>query len=187
MRILKTNYSMKRFSLLVFLLSLIAFTGCDVLEDDRIVDWAPVNLYLKVTDGKGTDLLDPESPNNMIDGTTITFKGKTYEASREWMNEQDSVNEPKTRAYLAHMYGLLLINDSMYHKDRPQGFSLVFGEIDGAADMDEDLVVTLPDGTTGTIHYHCSDHSERKLKCNRSWKFNGAKADSNVFTFIVSK
>lgn len=173
---------MKKLILLLLTLSMTVFTSCEV--DDIIVDWAPVCLYLKVTDGQGTDLLDPENPKNMIYGTTITFKGETYEAKDlDWSERYTLRGKSETRAILAIMHGLRLVKD----KPGVDGYSLVFGEIDGAADMDEDLVVTLPNGMTGTIHYHCSNHNERKLKCDRNWKLNGEKTKSNVFTFIVSE
>ena len=63
-------------------------------------------------------------------------------------------------------------------------FQLRFGEIDGSADMDEDLVLRWPDGSTDTIHYHCSDHKARRNPtCNRYWKLNGVDHDGAVFVF----
>lgn len=95
---------------------------------------------------------------------------------------------PTTKVFFAQLYGLFLVNGEMFDScSETVGFSLFFGQIDGAADMDEDLVVTLSNGMTGTIHYHCSNHNERKLSCDRSWKFNGAKHEGNIFTFVVSK
>ncbi len=164
--------------------AMLAMTGCDEINSGLIIDWYPVNVYLKVTDGNGTDLLDPENPDNMIDGATITFQGKTYQSSRE---REDLYKGPETKDYLAQIYGLLLVKDSILMHEDAEGYSLAFGEIDGSEDMDEDLVVTLSDGTTGTIHYHCSDHNEKKISCKRSWKFNGKKHDGNIFTFIISK
>lgn len=173
--------------IILFLLSavmMVSLSGCDAIEDifgeDRIVDWAPVNLYMKVTDSQGIDLLDPENPDNMIDGTTITYKGNTYEARRE---KENPILE--TRALPARFYGLYLAKDARIYGGTVEGYCLVFGEIDGAANMDEDLVVTLPNGTTGTIHYHCSKHNERKVSCKRYYKFNGVKTDKNIFTFVV--
>lgn len=61
---------------------IVSLIGCEKI--DREVDWAPVSLFLRVVDGKGADLLDPENPNNLIDGTCITFKGNTYNACRQW-------------------------------------------------------------------------------------------------------
>ena len=166
---------------------MIAFTCCEKNGEGMLVDWAPVSIYLRVVDGEGSDLLDPMNPSNLIDGTSITFKGETYEASRQWYETGQSYEMPATKAIFAPLYGLFLVNGEMFHNNsETAGFSLFFGEIDGAADMDEDLVVTLPDGTTGTIHYHCSKHDERKLTCDRSWKFNGNDIAGNIFTFVVS-
>lgn len=63
-------------------------------------------------------------------------------------------------------------------------YRLVFGEIDGAADMDEDIVLNWPDGSKDVTHYHCSDHREgRHPKCNRSWELNGSEHEGNTFRF----
>lgn len=171
---------MNRITFLFLMLSLTAFTSCEKIGEGWIVDWTPVSILIRVTDGDGADLLDPANPDNMIDGTTITFKGETYEASRQWYETGKPYEMPATKAILARLYGLFLVNSET------AGFSLYFGEIDGAEDMDEYLVVTLPDGNAGTIHYHCSKHNERKVSCDRRWKFNGKKHDGNIFTFVVS-
>ncbi len=167
-------------------LVLFSLTGCAKFLNGGgyIVDWSPVNVYLKIQDAAGTDLLDPDNPDNLIDGTSITFQGKTYEAQRSWY-ERASGKGPQTKAYLAQIYGLFLIQDKMIWNNAGDGFSLIFGEIDGAADLDEDLVVHLADGTEHTIHYHCSDHVEgENPSCKRSWKLDGVDVDSNLFTFV---
>ena len=166
---------------------MVSLTGCEIGEGVE-VDWAPVSIFLRVVDSEGTDLLNPENPNNVIDGTSITFKGNTYNASRHWYETGNPFEMPATKAIFAPLYCLFLVNGEMFsNHSETAGFSLFFGEIDGAIDMDEDLVVTLSNGMTGTIHYHCSNHNERKLRCDRSWKFNGAKHEGNIFTFVVSK
>ena len=166
---------------------MVSLTGCEIGEGVE-VDWAPVSIFLRVVDSEGTDLLNPGNPNNVIDGTSITFKGNTYNASRQWYETRNPFEMPATKAIFAPLYGLFLVNGEMFsNHSETAGFSLFFCEIDGAIDMDEDLVVTLSNGMTGTIHYHCSNHNERKLRCDRSWKFNGAKHEGNIFTFVVSK
>ena len=178
---------MKKFMSFILAARLIAsLTGCEKWGGME-VDWAPVSFFLRVVDEEGTDLLDPENPNNLIDSASITFKGNTYNASRQWYETGRPYEMPATKAILAQLFGLFLVNGEMFFMNSDTAcFSLFFGEIDGAMDMDEDLLVTLPDGTTGTIHYHCSNHNERKLSCDRSWKFNGAKHEGNIFTFVVS-
>ena len=180
---------MRKFVLFVLSTVMIAsLAGCEKISGGGMeVDWAPVSLFLRVVDGEGTDLLDPANPNNMIDGFSIIFKGDIYNASKQWYEAGRPYEMPVTKAILARLYGLFLVNGEMFSNySETAGFSLFFGEIDGAADMDEDLVVTLPNGMTGTIHYHCSNHNERSINCDRSWKFNGAKHEGNIFTFVVS-
>lgn len=148
-----------------------------------IVDWAPVEVVMAVLDSEGNDLLDPANPDNLIDGTTITFKGDTYYASREYYEKYQL--EPETKAYMPHFSGLQLRMVKNVQTGA-EGYCLVFGEIDGAADMDEDLVVTLANGVEHTIHYHCSRHREfPSPSCKRTWKLDGEKVDSGSFAFIV--
>ena len=63
-------------------------------------------------------------------------------------------------------------------------YRLYFGEIDGADDMDEDIVLQWPDGSRDVIHYHCGNHHYGKNpSCDRSWKVNGKSHDGSFFTF----
>ena len=121
----------------------------------------------------------------IIDGTTITFKGETYESSREWYESGMPYTMPQTKAYAARLYGLFLSTEKQLLNRGNDDFVLYFGEIDGEDDMDEDLVITWPDKTKDTIHYHCSKHNERKMSCDRSWKLNGKANDSAIF--VITK
>jgi len=160
---------------LLGLLALAAFltTGCEkILGGDWIVDWAPVNVYIEAQDADGNYIISPDMP-----GMTLTFKGVTYTV--KGVENQEDV---QTKAYLAIMEGL--IAHPWMEVDGETVYRLVFGEIDGAADMDEDLVLNWPDGSVDVIHYHCSDHREGRIpKCNRSWKLNGEKHEGNIFRF----
>ncbi len=138
-------------------LALMTASACERL----IVDWAPVNVYIQATDNDGNSIISDDMP-----GMSLTFKGEFYTV------------QPATKAYLARMEGLVA------EKNAEGVFQLRFGEIDGSADMDEDLVLRWPDGSTDTIHYHCSDHKARRNPtCNRYWKLNGVDHDGAVFVF----
>ena len=158
-------------ALLVF--TVVFSTGCEeILGDDWIVDWAPVNVYIEAVDTDGNSIISPDMP-----GMTLTFKGETYT-----VRGVENQEEAQTKAYLAIMEGL--IAQPSMEVDGKTVYRLVFGEIDGAADMDEDLVLDWSDGSKDIIHYHCSDHREgRNPKCNRSWKLNGEKHEGNAFRF----
>lgn len=151
----------------------VLFTGCEEIigGGDWIVDWAPVNVYIEAVDADGNSIISPDMP-----GMTLTFRGETYTVK----GDEDSARSA-TRAYMPTMYGLVA---RLWEEDGTTSYRLVFGEINGAADMDEDLVLEWPDGSTDVIHYHCSDHREgRNPKCDRSWKLNGRKHDGSVFQF----
>ena len=161
----------KQFLLVLVAVCGILLTGCEKSNDDWIVDWAPVEIYIHAVDADGNSIIQPEMP-----GMSLTFKGENYTV-QDWSHRYDMI---ATRAYLAQLYGLYaqpLADDSTKYQ-------LYFVEIDGATDMDEDIVLTWPDGSKDTIHYHCSDHKEGKNpKCNRSWKLNGQKHQGSTFHF----
>lgn len=157
--------------ILLIVLAVLA-TGCEKFfggnGGDWIVDWSPVTVRIEAVDANGSSIICPNMP-----GMTLTFQGKTYEA-KLW--------ERPTKAYLARMYGLVICPN--LEDDATSSYVLVFGEIDGALDMDEDLVLNWPDGSRDVIHYHCSDHySGPHARCNRSWKLNGEKHEGSIFRF----
>ena len=52
--------------------------------------------------------------------------------------------------------------------------------VDGACDLDEDLVITWPDGKQNTIHYHCSDHHETgEVSCTRWYALDGVRQENS--------
>lgn len=191
---------MKRLFLL-FAVILPMTVSCDWLSnlkneegEDLIIDWYPVNIRIQVADADGKSLLDPENPANILEGVTATFQGETYSVDtskyKEWKNKKDAVATPSgnagTKAYLATFYGVLLLNDQMFvYENAPAGndFYLNIGEIDGAEDMDEDIVITWPDGTSDTINYRCWDHDYKKATCKRTFALNGKEVSSSTFLF----
>ena len=157
---------MKKILLTLLALTGILATGCE--EEGYIVDWAPVNIYIEAFDSAGNSIISPEMP-----GMTLTFKGEVYPVIAD---------ETPTKAYLAIIDGL--VAKAYKEVDGKTIYRLVFGEIDGAKDMDEDIVLDWPDGSKDVIHYHCSDHKERRTpKCKRSWKLNGKDHDGGIFSF----
>lgn len=164
--------------LLAGLILLMSVSACDD-NDGLIVDWAPVSISITVTDSNGNDLLNPQSNSNILDGTSLTFKEKTYEVSYDFMNHFEGA-----KAYMPTMYGLQL---DTARTDGNALCRLLFGEIDGGADMNEDLVINWGNGTTDVINYQCSKHNERKLSCKREWKVNGKKFGGEVRQFAFEK
>lgn len=167
---------MKKFIAIVMsLCAAVLMTGCDDVLGPKCVDWAPVTLHIYVSDAEGNNLVDPNYEQNILHGLSITYKGDTYEQV-PFTDESDIID---TKTYVPTFLGLF------NYADANNVWYVGFGEIDGELDMDEDLTINWPDGSTDVIHYHCSDHrSFYKVKCNRSWKLNGEKHDGSTFCFV---
>ena len=186
---------MKRIPFLLLLALMLLPAGCTeggILPDDDypIVDWYPVNVILTVQDRNGNDLLDPSREDTFAHGTTLTFKGEKYGVQSNLNG--GSVSQAPTKMYLARMRGLLLEQGQVWFSETEQRtcYYLVFGEIDGAKDFDDDLVVKWPDGSEDVIHYYCADHKVKRkadgswdISCDRSWKLN-KKAATTPFQFV---
>lgn len=165
---------MKRFCILMLSIAGIMFSACNKMGGEEwIVDWYPVVINIEAVDADGNSIIAPEMP-----GMSLTYKGESYGV----LDAEKYYDSPETKAYLARIYGLFAV--PMYEVEGKSIYRLQFGEIDGAADMDEDIILKWPDGSTDTIHYHCSDHREgRNPTCNRWWKLNGEKHEGNTFKF----
>ena len=159
-------------------------------DDYPVVDWYPVNVIITVKDSQGNDLLDPSREGSFAHGTKLTFKGETYGVQS--ILNTTSTEEAQTKMYLARMRGLQLAHGQVWFSEQEQRtcYYLVFGEIDGAKDFDDDLVVKWPDGTEDVIHYYCGEHKVKRkadgtwdISCDRTWKLNKKAAD-NPFKLV---
>ena len=121
---------------------------------------------------EGQDLLSPDREGNYFEGATIRFQGETYAAQEDGQDRS-----PASKAYQPSIYGYYLVMTGTR-------YCLLFGEIDGAADLDEDIVLYWRDGSTDTIHYHCSKHNQKNMTCQRSWKLNGKSVNGPSFSLF---
>ena len=137
-----------------------------------IRQWTPVNLVITLSDKEGRDLLSPERRDNYFEGATLSFMGQTYTAQDESQHEPIAI-----KAYQPSIYGYFLVQQETR-------YCLLFGEIDGAEDLDEDIVLNWRDGSTDTIHYHCTKHNQKDMTCQRSWKLNGKSVNGPSFSLV---
>jgi len=186
---------MKRIPLLLLLAVMLLPAGCSeggILPDPDypIVDWYPVNVVMTVQDRYGNDLLDPTREDALVHGTTLTFKGEKFGVQSNL--NAPSVSMPSTKYYLARIKGLLLCHGlvQLSETETRTCYYLVFGELDGAKEYDDDLTVRWADGSEDVIHYYCANHSIKKnadgtwdITCDRSWKLNKKEADP-PFQFV---
>lgn len=184
------------FSLICLIMGSCIWSSCDSIIDDRIVDWAPAELYITIEDRSGNDLLDTLSNSCIVDGLTATFCGETYEVRKNCYDEHGIMLPyvAGTRAYLPSWYGLCLINKQLvwngqqWNMEKTDKFMLYLGEIDGAKNMDEDITLTFDNGLIKgkhVIHYHCSDHKESKATCKRWYSLDGKKTESNKIKIVL--
>lgn len=162
----------------ILLLALPLFAGscsAEIIMDskDYVTDWAPVTLCMLVCDEDGNGLVTPE-----LEGVSISFNGKIYNVR----TKADLEGERVPMFMAPQFYGLYIAEyQALDRFGNLHRHALMFGEIDGAADMDEDLVLTWSDGSTNTIHYHCSEHTGGLYpNCTRYWLLNGVKVDNPV-------
>ena len=153
--------SMKNKSLLASMLLMVAssvmFISCNPFI---IQDWAPIEIYVKVSNGEGQNLLDSTTQNNFLNKeVSAEWRGEAYVADTiSWREKQHM-----TRTYLPMMNGLMYVT-----KDGEQ--MLYFGEIAGDGDYDDEpLTIHWPDGSTDVITIKNKAHlssADRKFKLN---------------------
>lgn len=131
-------------------------TGCTEL---RCVDWSPVEVVIFVPDSDGNDLLDPSSDAFIGDKIKISWKGEDY----AWHEE--------TKAYEATFYGLRISLNEYYGR-----YNVVFGELPGEKDYDDDFIISFPDGSASTIHYD-RKVNERTISARKKWYLDGERVD----------
>ena len=157
-------------AMLLMITSSVMFVACDPI----ILDWAPINIYVKVSNAEGQNLLDSTTPNNFVD----------KEISAEWMEETyiaDTISwfekQFITREYLPIMNGLMYVTKN----GEPM---LYFGELAGDGDYnDEPFTIHWPDGSTDVITIKNKAHLS---SANRKYKLNGEVVAKDTGTPIIS-
>ena len=157
-------------SMLLMVTSCVMFVSCD----PPIMDWNPINIYVKVTNAEGQNLLDSVTLNNFVD----------KEISAEWMGETyvaDTISlwekQHMTRMYLPMMNGLMYVT-----KNGEQ--MLYFGELAGDGDYDDEpLTIHWPDGSTDVITVKNKTYLS---SANRKYKLNGEVVTKDTGSPIIS-
>ena len=168
---------MKSKSFLAVMLSIVAssvmFVACNP-SPLYIQDWVPIDIYVKVANAEGQNLLDTATPNNFVD----------KEISAEWMRETyiaDTVSlwekQHATREYLPIMNGLMYVT-----KNGEQ--MLYFGELAGDGDYDDEpLTIHWPDGSTDVITVKNKTYIS---SASRKYRLNGKVVAKDTGSPIIS-
>ena len=158
-------------SMLLMVTSSITFISCNPFI---IQDWAPIDIYIKVSNAEGQNLLDSTTANS--------FVGK--EISAEWMDETyvaDTISlwekQHMTRMYLPKMHGLM-------YKTKNGEKVLYFGELAGDGDYDDEpLTIHWPDGSTDVITVKNKAYLS---SADRKFKLNGKVVAKDTGSPIIS-
>ena len=158
-------------SMLLMVTSSITFISCNPFI---IQDWAPIDIYIKVSNAEGQNLLDSTTANS--------FVGK--EISAEWMGETyvaDTISwrekQYMTRVYLPMMNGLMYVT-----KNGEQ--MLYFGELAGDGDYDDEpLTIHWPDGSKDVITIKNTVHLS---SASRKYKLNGEVVAKDTGAPVIS-
>lgn len=161
-------------SILKSMLLMVATSVMLVSCDPPIQDWNPINIYVKVTNAEGQNLLDSVTLNNFVD----------KEISAEWMGETyvaDTISlwekQHMTRMYLPMMNGLMYVT-----KNGEQ--MLYFGELAGDGDYDDEpLTIHWPDGSTDVITVKNKTYLS---SANRKYKLNGEVVAKDTGSPIIN-
>ena len=151
---------MKKKSFLGAMLLMVISSAMLVSCNPPIQDWNPIDIYIKVSNTEGKNLLDSATIGSFV-GKEISaeWRGETYIADTVSLWEKQHM----TRVYLPMMNGLMYVT-----KNGEQ--MLYFGELAGDGDYDDEpLTIHWPDGSTDVIAVKNKAYlssADRKFKLN---------------------
>ena len=165
---------MKNKSILMVMLLMVTSSVMFVSCEPPIQDWNPINIYIKVSNAEGQNLLDITTLNNFADKAI----------SAEWMDETyvvDTISlwgkQQTTREYLPMMNGLMYVTKNGERM-------LYFGELAGDGDYDDEpLTIHWPDGSTDVITVKNKAYIS---SANRKYKLNEKVVAKDTGSPVIS-
>lgn len=149
-------------------------SSCKGEDPDIIFDFYPLNIEVEVMDKEGRDLLDANTPGNLLSqDVTATFLGKTFK-----MGERIDRPTPDVfRAYMPTFHGLLIGTNKNGRK------VLYFGELAGDTTFEsEKLVLNWGNGWPEDVITINQEAHRRKndIKVTRSFYLNGKEVSRPI-------
>lgn len=156
-----------------------------------IYDFAPISLYLKVTDSSGQSLINPEHPKTLVkQGVKMEIAGKFFDL-KTWEEARDSrkMTPDVLRYYMPMWYGISYEKYSSEQDD----WAIKMGDFDGQEETTREIVIHWGDGTTSKLKYSNAIRYKRKASpdVERHYYLDGVeiptkdkKATSAVFHII---
>ncbi|MFI3279816.1 MAG: hypothetical protein SNG49_00810 [Rikenellaceae bacterium] len=168
---MKKLYSLKWFVLLMVALSTI---GCE-FGSDVIWDVGPVDMYIRVYNQEGENLLDEDVEGNILENDIkITYNDVEYRLGED-------VEE--TRAYLPEFMGLqLYTQNALGEKD----CRLYFGQFEGADDYTLTATLDLGDGVEREVGFiHEFEWKKGEPVGETTYTLDGKKLDDNYIVIVL--
>ena len=133
-----------------------AFSSCDFFKVDpgeQVWDVAPILIQFEVKDMDGKNLVKPDR-KGLINGKRVKA---IWQETEYYLDSADTAVE--TKAYKPYFIGLAthdVISSETNYEVYPYKYTLgiVFGELDGAKDYDNDLVIDWGDGKKDIFHIY---------------------------------
>ena len=101
--------NVKFLKLFLFILSMTLLISCSKEDDGMIYDYAGINIHLKIRDAQGRDLLNPDTPNNLVNSDQISFLYEDNVIPVTWDYGRNL--KPESRLYMAYF------NWAYYHEE----------------------------------------------------------------------
>ena len=81
-------------------------------DDDIIWDYAGISIYIKVKNTEGKDLLNPNTPNNLVNSDIISFQNDNITIPVIWdINEYE---RPESQYYLAYLHSAIYREETLW-------------------------------------------------------------------------
>lgn len=151
---------LKNFILGAIAASTLSMMACNDNEGGEVYeyDYYPIVLNVYVTDSSETHNFFAENINDYASKTILNYRDKNF------------VLNGLSKTYMPHFRGLFVdTTDKVPH--------LVFGELDGAREYDDNFVLSFPDGTSDTIHLKRVHNGGMNVV--DQWTLNGKEFDGS--------
>lgn len=154
---------MKNYYYLFLMILAFAFNSCqkENNEEEVIIDWYPLEVTINLKNQKGENLANPQSQVFFAKNAKANFQGKDYQ-----------ITYSLQKAYYAPT--------EFYITQEGENSKIVFGEIMGHREYDDDITITWGNGTKDIIHLK-RKINRKKIDADNIWSYNGKSIGSENF------
>lgn len=180
---------MKKILFPILLLATLFITTSCGNDDDyelKIWDFAPTTVSVYVQNANGQDLLDSQTPGNILDDAiTLTYNGQTTGLNSNPFYEQwnDGEAQVASRFYPATWRGVFISQDKNGHN------FLCIGEWQTEQNFNDDFLLAIGNHNYAMNLDHTFKFTDKKhsdCKITTTLKVNGQEVDANNSTTVTA-